>query len=137
MFHKSQKQIGYTHTMYENDETEMDWIIFRQAEGYVAETLFKESALVHSVEQENDLSTNDPCPIKPGHVRVVAATLDAGIPKNMDWDSMDDIEATWDSAFRCNIEAFDDSLTDAPFWNFCHGLRPLSELQGLWPRSSK
>lgn len=29
--------------------------------------LFKESTLVHGVEQENDLSTNDSCPIKPGN----------------------------------------------------------------------
>lgn len=57
-----------------------------------AETLFKESALVHSVEQENDLSTNDPCPIKPGHW-VVAASLNGGIPKDIkgamaNWSSM-------------------------------------------------
>lgn len=33
----------------------------------VPKLLFKESTLVHGVEQENDLSTNDSCPIKPGN----------------------------------------------------------------------
>ena len=42
-----------------------------------AEVLFKESTLVHGVEQENDLSTNDSCPIKPGK-RVLVMISDEG-----------------------------------------------------------